>query len=106
MIEQWLLHMKPISAYIGDPKEKVEEKRAWWFRRTGSGKRIWPGQKYVIIKRYFDDTGRPPIHGLSWDRIYTPKEYTVYLLTRDSKKKIEPIGQEYTGNPYSKGSGY
>jgi hypothetical protein len=100
MIEHLLLHMKPVSAYIGSPKEKAEEKRAWWFRRTASGKRIWPGQKYVIIKRYFDDTGRPPIYGLSWDRIYTPKEYTVYLLTRDSKKKIETIGQEYTGNPY------
>jgi len=78
--------MKPISAYVGNPQEKVEEKRAWWFKRTGSGKLLWPGDKYVLVKRFFDDMGRPPIKNLSWDRIYTTKEYTVYLLTKDSKK--------------------
>lgn len=94
--------MKPISAYFGSPQERAEEHRAWWFKRTGSGKRIWPGQKYVLVKRFFDDMGRPPIHSLSWDRIYTPKEYTVYLLTKDSKKKIGNTGSEFTGNPYVK----
>jgi len=34
-----------------DPQEKVYELTAWWFKRTASGKRIWPGQKYVLIKR-------------------------------------------------------
>jgi len=81
-------------------QERAYELTSWWFKRTASGKRIWPGQKYVLLKRFYDENGRPPMKGLSWDRIYTPKEYTVYLLTRDSKKKIEPIGQEYTGNPY------
>ena len=98
--------MKPISAYVGSPKETAEEKRAWWFKRSGKGRLIYPGEKYVLVKRFFDDMGRPPMKGLSWDRIYTPKEYTVYLLTKDSKKKIEHTGQEFTGNPYSKGSGY
>lgn len=89
--------MKPISAYVGHPKEIAEEHRAWWPMRTASKKRIWPGQKYVLVKRFFDENGRPPMKGLSWDRIYTPKEYTLYLLTKDSKKKIEHTGSEFTG---------
>ena len=65
---------------FGDPQEKAFEKRAYWWKRTGSGKLIWPGQKYVIVKTYFDAMGRPPIHNLSWDRIYTPNEYLVRTL--------------------------
>ena len=81
-------------------QETAEELTAKWFKRTKSGKLIWPGQKYVLVRVFYDANGRPPMKGLSWDRILTPKEYTMYLLTRDSKKKIELIGQEYTGNPY------
>ena len=83
---------------FGDPQERVEEKRAWWFVDTISGKRIWPGQKYMLVKTYFDAMGRPPIHNLSWDRVYTINEYLVYQLTKDSKKKTL-IGQEFTGDP-------
>jgi len=79
-------------------QERAEEKKAWWFKRTSSGKRIWPGQKYVLIKRFYDENGRPPIKGLSWDRILTPNEYLVYQLSDDSKKKTyTPVGQEFTG---------
>jgi hypothetical protein len=67
---------------FGDPQAKAFEKRAGWFLRTDSGKLIWPGQKYVIIKTYFDAMGRPPIHNLSWDRTYTLKEYMFYLIKK------------------------
>jgi hypothetical protein len=71
---------------LGDPQERAFEKRAYWWKRTGSGKLIWPGQKYVLVKTYFDAMGRPPIHGLSWDRIYTPGEYLIYMLKKDETK--------------------
>ena len=96
--------MMGANAY-GDPQERIEYRRAFWPKTTMSGKRIWPGQKYVLVKTYFDAMGRPPIHNLSWDRIYTPNEYLVYELTKDSKKKTL-TAQEFTGNPYSNGSGY
>ena len=69
---------------LGDPQERAFEQRANWWKRTGSGKLIWPGQKYIIVKTYYDAMGRPPLHGLTWDRIYTPNEYLVYELTKDS----------------------
>ena len=67
---------------LGDPQERVFYQRAWWWKRSSSGKLIKPGQKYVIVKTYFDAMGRPPIHNLSWDRIYTPNEF----LIRELKK--------------------
>ena len=70
----------------GDQQERAFEKRAGWFLRTSSGKLVWPGQKYVIVKIYFDAMGRPPIHNLSWDRIYTPNEYLLYLIKRDNNE--------------------
>ena len=82
----------------GDPQERAEEKRAWWWKRTASGKLVWPGKKYVLIKTFYDSMGRPPINGLSWDRILTPNEYLVYQLSGDSKKKTyTSMGQEFTG---------
>lgn len=69
----------------GDPQERAFEKRAYWWKRTSSGKRLWPGQKYIIVKTYFDAMGRPPIHNLSWDRIYTPNEYLLRVL-KDERK--------------------
>ena len=64
-------------------QESAEEKKAYWFIKTDSNKTVWPGQKYVLLKRFYDQNGRPPIKGLSWDRILTLNEYTMYLLTRD-----------------------
>ena len=79
-------------------QERAEEKRAWLWKRTASGKLVWPGKKYVLIKTFYDSMGRPPIKGLSWERILTPNEYLVYQLSSDSKKKTyTPIGQEFTG---------
>lgn len=79
--------MKHISAYLGSPKQRAYEVRSFWWKRTTSKKLIWPGQKYVLVKVYYDDMGRPPIKNLSWDRIYTPNEYLVYQLTQDYIKK-------------------
>jgi hypothetical protein len=78
--------MKHVSYYVGNPQEKIEEKRAWWFKRTGSGKLLWPGNKYILVKRFFDDMGRPPIKNLSWDRIYTPNEYLISVLKNETSK--------------------
>jgi hypothetical protein len=69
---------------IGDPQEQAFEEKAKWFKRTTSGKLIWPGQKYVVVKTYYDAMGRPPIYGQFWDRIYTTNEYLIYELTKDS----------------------
>lgn len=65
---------------VGDAQQKAEEKRAWWFLKTDSGKTIWPGNKYVLVKTFYDAMGRPPIKGLSWNRVYTTNEYLVQQL--------------------------
>lgn len=68
---------------LGDPQERAVFRRAFWFIKTASGKKIWPGQRYVLVKTFFDSMGRPPIHSLSWDRIYTKNEYLMYTLKKD-----------------------
>lgn len=86
--------MKHVSAYF-DKVEQAEEKFAWWPVRTSfSNKFLWL-KKYVKLSVYYDDSGRPPIKDLNWTLIYTPKEYTMYLLLKDTKKNIS--GQEFTG---------
>lgn len=67
---------------LGDPQQLAFEKRSWWWKRTSSGKLIWPGKKYIVVQTYYDAMGRPPIHGRSWDRIYTPNEYLMYALKK------------------------
>jgi hypothetical protein len=66
-------------------QERHEEKFAWWpVRSSFSKKRIWL-QKYDIIHILYDQTGRPPIKGRSWQLIYTKNEYLVMLLKRESE---------------------
>ena len=77
--------MKHISAYF-DKVEKSEEKFAWWpVRSSFSKKRIWL-KKYVLVSVFYDDMGRPPIKGRSWDLIYTMNEYLIYMLKKDEKE--------------------
>ena len=77
--------MKHISAYF-DKVEKAEEKFAWWpVRSSFSKKRIWL-TKYVLVSVYYDDMGKPPIKGRSWDLIYTKNEYLIYMLKKDENK--------------------
>ena len=77
--------MKHISAYF-DQVEQAEEKFAWWpVRSSFSKRRIWL-KKYVLVNVYYDDMGRPPIKGRSWDLIYTKNEYLIYMLKKDEKK--------------------
>lgn len=78
MIELLILQMKAMS--LGHTTEQVEEKRAWWFKTTQSGKFILPGQKYVRVRRYFPVLGDHPGESLSLDVNFTPKEYTLHLL--------------------------
>lgn len=80
--------MKHISAYF-DKVEQVNEKFAWWpIRSTFSKKRIW-FKKYVELEIFYDDTGRPPVKGRSWNLIYTQQEYLIYLLKKDSTAGVK-----------------
>ena len=65
-------------------QEKHEEKFAWWpVRSTFSKRRIWL-QKYHIVHILYDQNGRPPMKGWSWQLTYTKNEYLMYLLKRDN----------------------
>ena len=90
-----------VKVGVHNDQERAEEKRAYWFVKSRSGKTIWPGKKYVEVKVYYDHMGRPPVKGLYWTRIYTINEYLVYQLVKDSKTSLI-TGQEFTGNPYYK----
>lgn len=80
--------MKHISAYF-DKVEQVNEKFAWWpIRSTFSKKRIW-FKKYVELEIFYDDMGRPPVKGRSWNLIYTQQEYLIYLLKKDSTAGVK-----------------
>lgn len=85
--------MKPFSAYYGRPNEIVEEKTAWRPIQTTSQKTIWPGQKYVVVRKFYDGQTYP-FKKASWKFIYTPKEYTVYLLTKNPKEEKEDFLKE------------
>jgi hypothetical protein len=77
--------MKHISAYF-DQIEQAKEKFAWWpVRSSFSKRRIWL-KKYVLVSVYYDDMGKPPIKGRSWDLIYTKNEYLIYMLKKDERK--------------------
>jgi hypothetical protein len=78
--------MKHISAYF-DQVEEATEKFAWWpVRSSFSKKQIWL-KKYVLLKITYDDMGRPPIKGRSWDLIYTQNEYLLYLIKKEEGSK-------------------
>lgn len=83
--------MKHISAFF-DQVEQATEKFAWWpVRSSFSKKQIW-FKKYVLLEITYDDTGRPPIVGRSWDLIYTQNEYLLYLLKKgEGSKSRNPL---------------
>lgn len=73
--------MKPIGVYFNQ-EEQAFERFAWWpVRSTFSNKRIWL-KKYIELHIYFDQMGKPPVKGSSWNLIYTQAEYTLYLLKK------------------------
>lgn len=75
--------MKHISAYF-DKVEHAHEKFAWFpVKSSFSKKWIW-FKKYILLEILFDDMGRPPIKGRSWDLIYTQNEYLLYLIKKES----------------------
>ena len=60
-------------------QHKVEKKFAWMPLVTSSKKRVWLTDFY-IRRTYYDNNGKPPIYGLTWDYIYTKNEYLLELL--------------------------
>jgi hypothetical protein len=60
-------------------QHRFEKKFAWLPIITGSKKRVWLTD-YYIRRTYYDNNGKPPIHGLTWDYIYTKNEYLLELL--------------------------
>jgi hypothetical protein len=64
-----------------DQQRSIEEKFAWWPVRSGSNKRIWL-KPYFIQYTYYDDNGKPPIKGPSWEYIYTQNEYLIEQLKK------------------------
>ena len=62
-----------------DQQRSIEEKFAWWPIRSGSNKHIWL-KPYYIQHTYYDDNGKPPIKGPSWEYIYTKNEYLMEQL--------------------------
>ena len=60
-------------------QHRFERKFAWMPIVTGSKKRVWLTH-YYIRRTYYDNNGKPPIHGLTWDYIYTKNEYLLELL--------------------------
>lgn len=74
--------MKHISAYF-DQVETANEKFAWFPVKTTFSKKLLWLKKYVKLEITFDDMGRPPIKGRSWDLIYTQNEYLLYLIKKE-----------------------
>jgi hypothetical protein len=60
-------------------QHKFERKFAWMPVVTGSKKRVWLTH-YYIRYTFYDNNGKPPIHGLTWDYVYTKNEYLLELL--------------------------
>jgi hypothetical protein len=58
---------------------RIEKKFAWMPVVTSSKKRVWLTY-YYIRRTYYDDNGKPPIYGLTWDYIFTKNEYLLELL--------------------------
>ena len=62
-------------------QEHHEEKFAWWPTRSGSHKLMWL-TPYYVQHTYYDDLGKPPIKGRSWEYIYTRNEHLIEQLKR------------------------
>ena len=78
--------MKHISAYF-DQVETAHERFALWpIRSSFSKKLIWL-RKYILLEITYDDMGRPPIKGRSWNLVYTKNEYLMYLLKKENGSK-------------------
>ena len=75
-----LKNMKPISVYF-DKVEEAVERFAWMPVRSSFSKELIWLSKYVELNIYFDDQGRPPLKGRSWQLIYTPQEYFLKKLS-------------------------
>lgn len=75
--------MKHISAFF-DQTETAYEKFALLPVRSSFSKKIIWFKKYVELEITYDDMGRPPIKGRSWNLVYTRNEYLMYLLKKEN----------------------
>ena len=66
----------------GDRQHSYEKKFAWFPVRSGSKKRIWL-EHYYVRHTYYDDNGKPPIHGLTWQYIYTKNEFLIEMIKNE-----------------------
>jgi len=58
---------------------KYVKKFAWSPTISNSGKRIWLSN-YYIRHTFYDNNGRPPIKGPSWECIFTKNEYLLIQI--------------------------
>jgi hypothetical protein len=65
-------------------QHRYERKFAWWPVISGSKKRVWLTH-YYIRYTFYDNNGKPPIHGFTWTYIYTKNEYLLELLKNETK---------------------
>ena len=63
-------------------RDQISKKFAWLPVWSGSSKRIWL-QDYYIRHTFFDNTGKPPIKGYSWDYVYTKNEYLIATIKNE-----------------------
>jgi hypothetical protein len=67
-------------------QHQYERKFAWLPIWSGSKKRVWL-EEYYIRHTFYDNNGKPPIKGYSWDYVYTKNEYLVETL----KGTVRPL---------------
>ena len=76
--------MKHISAFY-DNVETAHQCFAWWPVRSSFSKKIIWLKNYVRLDIHYDTMGMAPKEGINWSLVYTPGEYTVYLLKKMPK---------------------
>ena len=74
------------TGYYGSklPDQHIFDKKfAWMPVVTGSKKRVWLTH-YYIRYTFYDNNGKPPIHGLTWQYIYTKHEYLLEMIKNET----------------------
>lgn len=76
--------MKHISAFF-DQVETAHRCFAWLPVRSSFSKKLMWLRYYIRLDIYYDTVGKPPIKHTNWSLVYTPGEYTAYLLKKSPK---------------------
>ena len=70
-------------------QHRYVRKFAWWPIVTNSKKRVWL-QHYYIRYTFYDNNGKPPIHGLTWQYVYTKNEFLVEMIKNPPEESGPP----------------